>query len=154
MRATTVLAVLLNASLQFACDAGHAPAKVVVVSEPVTVAQNYESPAEQARFKEALANAGLPFTIEQRHGKEFVTWQPEYASAVARIQVALFGSEIPPGRNFASDGPAHERLKNWLRANGIPFSVQVSRGREYVVWDAQYTAQVHAWPEFPAPLKR
>ena len=38
--------------------------------------------------------------------------------------------------------------------DGVPFSTQVSHGREFVVWEHQYTPQVYAWPAFPEAFKK
>ena len=146
--------VITCACMLFACDSGTGHVQVVSASSPVVVSQNYENPAQQEQFKAALSRAGIPFTLEARNGKEFVKWESQSASAVAGVQLALFGPALPSGRNYAADGPRHEEFKQWLRANGIPYSVQVSHGREFVVWDPQYTAQIYAWPEFPEQFKK
>jgi hypothetical protein len=150
MRHSLFVYLSILAAAVAGCEARE-PAREIVVHSSAAVVESarYEDPLEQEQFVAALKQAGIPFVITQLRGKDYVKWDPNRESDVLRIQTALFGAELPDGRNLASSGPAQQEFKDWLAARQIPYTTQVSRGREYVVWDAQYTRQVSEWKYFP-----
>ncbi|MBU0747698.1 MAG: hypothetical protein KKH21_07135 [Gammaproteobacteria bacterium] len=123
----------------------------------MSTAVSYADPQEQQRFKVALASAGIYAATEVRDGKEFVRWAEADAEAVAKVEVSLFGPPLPEGRHV-SFGPyaIQQEFTAWLAQNEIPFETTVSRGRDYVVWQAKDGERVKQWPKsylLPTPSK-
>jgi hypothetical protein len=108
---------------------------------------------DQQQFKDALARENVRFTLEQREGKEFVRWNTSDHAAAQRAQESLHGGLLPVGRHLSVDPEQRqEEFEDWLRANSIPFQIQTSYGREYVVWGAGDTSRVEQWPHWhPLP---
>jgi hypothetical protein len=109
----------------------------------------YEDPREHQMFREALERAQVPVTVERRDGKDYFTWPREHDAAVTQIASNLFGDTPPRGRSISMQPKEElEEFKNWLRANDIRFTTQISHGREFVVWEAADTARVERWPRW------
>lgn len=105
-------------------------------SRPVgTRAFSYSDAAMQQQFKDELAKAGIPFTLEVKDGKEFVAWTPEHNAAVEKIERKLRDDPAAGGRNVRFGDPEmQEEFKEWLRKRGIAYEVVTTRGEEFVVW--------------------
>ena len=100
-----------------------------------TRATHYGDPGMQLAFKDALAQAGIPFSTETRQGKEFVSWRPEDNAAVEDIQSKLLPPSEGGGRSVHFEKPqVQQAYKEWLVKRGVEYSVMTLRGREYVVW--------------------
>jgi len=75
----------------------------------------YMSAAEdQARFKQALTEAGVPFTLEMLDGKEHVRWEGADAAKANEVREKLFGPDLPSGRNVAFETEIQSKFKTWL----------------------------------------
>lgn len=105
-------------------------------SRPVgTRAFSYSDPAMQQEFKDELAKAGIPFTLDTKKGKEYVVWTPEHNSAVERIEAKLREGPASGGRSVHFGNTATQQaFKEWLLKRGIAFEIVTMRGEEYVVW--------------------
>lgn len=143
--------VILLALVLAGCEPETHPTEVAASSTLVEESTNYADPTEQQQFKEALKSAGVAHVFKMRDGKEYISWKASENEAVARIEASLFGPPLPSGRNFSAGAQRQGEFKAWLTANGIPFTTQVSRGREYVVWGEEYAEKVNTLPfSFPA----
>ena len=101
-----------------------------------THAVNYSDPDQQRRLKDALREAGIPFTLEMREGQEYIGWTDEHHAAVEAIDARVKQSGLQPGRSaHFSEPAAQKRFMDWLEKNGIKHEVIKVRGEDYVVWD-------------------
>lgn len=109
----------------------------------------FAHPADQRQFTDALAKAGIAYSLEVKQGKNYVMWSQRDRDAVGQIQASLV---IPPDRNLSLT-PAEDQadFKAWLSENGIPFTTRLSLGQEYVVWAEQDTEKVKKWPKWTEP---
>ena len=105
-------------------------------SRPVsTRAFNYSDPAMQQQFKDELAKAGNPFTLDTRDGKEYVVWTPEHNAAVDEIEGKIREGPASGGRNVHFGDPATQQaFKDWLTERGIAYEITTMRGEEFVLW--------------------
>jgi len=97
---------------------------------------HYPDPDTQGRVKEALAKAGIPFTVETRDGKEWIGWPIEHDAAADAIQEKVRNA-VPNGRNvfFPNDPQRQKAFTAWLTRNGIKYDIVREHGREMVVWE-------------------
>ena len=109
----------------------------------------FAHPTDQRQFTDALAKAGIAYSLEVKEGRKFVVWSQRDRDSVSRIQASLV---VPPGRNLSLT-PAENQaeFKTWLSENGIPFTTRLSLGQEYVVWAEQDTERVKKWPKWTEP---
>ena len=144
-----LLAIGLGGLFVFAgCDKGPEQR----LSREVLIRGNtsYADPIEQKHFREALASASIPHEVSVwPDGREYVSWAGDQDAAVQKVKDQLFGEPLPTGRHIRFSGELGDQFKAWLTANGIPFKIVVSRGKEYVVWEAQDSPRVAKWPHFP-----
>jgi hypothetical protein len=145
--------VILLALVLVGCEPETRPREVAASSTLVEESTNYADPTEQQQFKEALKNAGVAHVIKMRDGKEYISWKASEHEAVARIEASLFGPPLPSGRHLSAGAQRQGEFKAWLTANEIPFTTQVSRGREYVVWGEEYTQKVNNSPFFSPAMQ-
>lgn len=144
---------ILFAFVPVACEPTPSTKEVSTSNTLVEESAYYADSTEQQQFKEALKKAGVEHAIMMRDGKEYISWKPSEHESVARIRASLFGSPLPSGRNLSFDARRQDEFKAWLTANGIPFTTQVSRGREHVVWEDKYTQRVSSSPFFPPAMQ-
>ncbi len=130
---------LLLAFVLVACVPPTQTMEVSVSCALVKESRHYADPMEQRQFKEALKKAGVEHVVVMRHGKEFISWKAREHEAIARIDASLFGPPLPSGRNLSTGTLRRGEFKAWLTANGIYFTTQINRGREYVVWGEKRT---------------
>ena len=108
-------------------------------------------PGEQATFEKALAQAGVPYKIEMQDGQRYATWSAEHKKTVDQVKADFFGKPLPPGRHLHLTPPEYQKkFEAWLSENSVPYSVQQSHGREYIVWEEQFTAKVNSWKDLPS----
>ena len=102
------------------------------------------SDAETMReLKEELAKAGVPFGLQMREGKEYVTWSHKYEEKASAIRDSLRGrvpasepSPLRPGRTMSFADPSHhDEFAAWLARRGIKSETVEARGGRYLVWD-------------------
>jgi hypothetical protein len=97
--------------------------------------QHYSDPAMQQEFKDELAKAGIPHSLDTREGKEYIVWKPQDNAAVEEIQRKVTDSLSLNGRNVSFKDPETQReFREWLVKRGIPHEVVTQHGREVVVW--------------------
>jgi hypothetical protein len=85
----------------------------------------------------------VPFKLETREGKEYVTWPHRYEEKARNIHetlrdapVAEPASPLPPGRAMSfSDPKHHDEFAAWLARKGIKSQTVESGGSRYLVWD-------------------
>jgi hypothetical protein len=111
-----------------------------------SVSMYYADPTEHQQFKSALRDAGVPFELEVREGREYVLWEGRYQQRVEAIEAKLFGPPLPQGRHVSLDPASQEQFKRWLKQSGIPFTTQIKRGREYIVWSEEDDERVRKSP--------
>ena len=100
--------------------------------------RNFSDPEKQAEWKEALAEAKIPFELERREdGREFVWVAPQYAEAVKKMEDELWGIPIGPGKaNAQFDDPkTTEEFRAWLAARGVPHKLYGMKKRPIIAWD-------------------
>jgi hypothetical protein len=105
---------------------------------PVKTARavSYTDADLQQRVKNALREAGVPFTVETREGSEYVGWAAEHNDAADAAIEKVVGKPLPSGRNAHFPDPEVQRqFMDWLTKKGIRHEVVKMRGDEYVVWD-------------------
>jgi len=102
------------------------------------------SDAETMReLKEELAKAGVPFGLQTREGKEYVTWSHKYEEKASVIRDSLRGrvpasepSPLRPGRTMSFHNPSHhDEFAAWLASRGIKSQTVEARGSRFLVWD-------------------
>ena len=97
---------------------------------------SYTDAELQQRLKDALREAGIPFTVETRDGAEYVGWAAEHNAAVDEVTEKVMGKALPSGRNAHFPDPeVHKQFVDWLTKKGIRHEVVKMRGEDYVVWD-------------------
>jgi len=102
----------------------------------VARAVSYSDPQLQQQLKDALREAGIPFTVETRDGKEYVGWAPEHNAAADAVNEKMADKPLPSGRNAHFPDPQdHKQFVDWLTKKGIRHEVVKMRGDDYVVWD-------------------
>ncbi len=103
----------------------------------------YSDAETQKRLKEELAKAGVPFKLETREGKEYVTWAHRYDETarainekIREIPVASSVTGLPPGRAMSfGDAEHHKAFAAWLERKGIKTRTVDAQGKQYLVWD-------------------
>lgn len=102
-----------------------------------TRAVSYSDPSRQQRLKEALREAGVPFTVRVEDGKEFVGWKAEHDAVADAINQKVSGAPRPGTRNVhIPDGALHAEFIAWMTQKGIKHEVvQMHQGEDWVVWD-------------------
>jgi hypothetical protein len=96
---------------------------------------SYSDPEQQQALKNALTEAGIPYTLRQSDGKEFVAWKAEHNAAVDAIQQKLMQGPLPAGRTVRFPDPEHERkFVAWLDQKGFQHERVRVRGEDYIVW--------------------
>jgi len=96
------------------------------------------NPDAQQRAKDALRDAGIPFSTEIRDGQEFITWPPAH-NAAAEAVLGRTGREPFPGKRNAQfpDAALQKQFTQWLLKREIKHQVVRSYGQEWVVWDRE-----------------
>jgi hypothetical protein len=93
-------------------------------------------PADQEKLKAELKRAGVPYTLENYDGKEFVMWTQDQDAAAQKIQNDIVNGPLPNGRNVHFGEAATEKeFKNWLTQKGVAYRIVSVRGQDFVVWD-------------------
>jgi len=106
-----------------------------VDTERITSSVHHGHTATQQVFKDALDEAGIPYELETREGKEFVGWTRAHDAAVRKIQRRLDGADLPSRRSVSFDNPGFQKeFIAWLTGKGVKHETKKSYGREYVVW--------------------
>jgi hypothetical protein len=150
LRRKIVIAVGLGL-LATGCNKNPSNAPAGAGHEILSSSVSYADPAEQAAFKRALLEANIPFEITKGdRGEERVSWNGAYDTKVQAIAERLLGPVPPAGRNIAFDTTTQKEFLDWLKSEGIPFEIVISRGKEYVTWseaDHAKVQQFHALPE-------
>jgi hypothetical protein len=101
-----------------------------------TRAVSYSDPSMQQRLKEALREAGIPFTVKMEDGKEFVGWSGEHAAAADAINEKVSAGPLRSGRNsHFPDGAMQNEFTQWLSKRGVKHEVVQMEGKDWVVWD-------------------
>ena len=101
-----------------------------------TRAVSYSDPSRQQRLKDALREAGVPFTVRIEDGKEFVGWKAEHDAVADAIHQKVSGGPRPGTRNaHIPDAALHAEFVAWLSEKGIQHEVMPMRGEDWVVWD-------------------
>jgi hypothetical protein len=103
----------------------------------------FSDPETMRELKEELARAGVPFRLETREGKEYVTWSHKYEEKASVIRDSLRGrapasepSPLPPGRAMSFHNPSHhDEFAAWLASRGIKSRTVEARGSRFLVWD-------------------
>jgi hypothetical protein len=103
----------------------------------------YSDADTRKALKEALAKAGIPFELETREGKEYVSWSYRHDEAARAINEKLRqappsgpASPLPVGRTMSFGDPAHhEEFAQWLARKGVKSETIESHGQRYLVWD-------------------
>jgi hypothetical protein len=93
-------------------------------------------PVAQQRMKDALREAGIPFSVEVRDGQEFLTWPPAHNEAALAVIDRFGGKPLTDGRNAHFPDPAvQKQFTDWLAQRGIKHEVVTTHGDAFVVWD-------------------
>ena len=101
-----------------------------------TRAVSYGDPDMQQRLKDALRDAGIPFTVKTEGGKEFVGWPSEHNAAAEAINEKVRAVPFRGGRNaHIPDAAQQGQFVEWLNRRGIKHEVVHSDGKDWVVWD-------------------
>jgi hypothetical protein len=116
----------------YGCDAPPGAEKVAQTRRGISVF--YADPREQQEFRSALLGANIPFTTELREGNEYIVLAGRYDDEAKALDAKLFGPPLPEGRHVSLDPASQEKFKRWLSSEGIVYTTQVSRGREFIVW--------------------
>ena len=100
-----------------------------------TRAVRYPDRDTQERLKQQLATAGVPFTVEQRDGEEWIGWPAEYNAAADAVQEKVHNA-VPNGRNvfFPNEPLRQKEFTDWLTRKGIKYDIVREHGREMIVW--------------------
>ena len=147
-RRSTIAAASALAAVLASCDGSVERGFRTQKTGRVTV--SLTNAPEQQQLKNSLVSAKIPHEVTRDPtGKEVVSWDLSHDSAVQEIKTKLFGGPLPPGRHIRFEGELGETFKAWLTQQGIPFSIQVSHGTEFVVWSAEDSARVAEWSRFP-----
>lgn len=97
---------------------------------------SYGDPDMQQRLKDALREAGIPFTVTTRDGKEFVGWSPEHNAAADAVNEKVRSGPLGAGRNVHFPDPKmHQQFVDWLNQKGVKHQVGKLHGKDYVAWD-------------------
>lgn len=97
---------------------------------------SYGDPDTQQRLKDALREAGIPFTVTTREGKEFVGWLPEHNAAAEAINEKVRAGPFGSGRNVHIPDPSHRaQFVEWLNRKGVKYEVVQRDGKDWLVWD-------------------
>lgn len=100
---------------------------------------NYENADSQARFKQALEAANVPYKLVTRDGKEWVSWAPQYNNVVESIRDGVDGFGRLPKRSVSFPNKDDERsFVAWLTKREIPHKVLELHGDSYVTWEGEY----------------
>jgi hypothetical protein len=96
----------------------------------------YPDPDTQERLKQLLAKAGVPFTVEQRSGEEWIGWPAQYNAAAEAVQEKVQNA-VPNGRNvfFPNEPQRQKEFTDWLTRKGIKYETVREHGREMIVWE-------------------
>lgn len=96
------------------------------------------NPDAKQRAKDALRDAGIPFSTEMRDGQEFITW-PRERNAAAEAVLGRMGRDPFPGKRNAQfpDPALQKQFTQWLLKKDIKHEVVKSFGQEWVVWDRE-----------------
>ncbi len=103
----------------------------------------YSDADTQKTLKEELAKAGIPFELETREGKEYVTWSYRHDAAARAINEKLRQtppssppSPVPAGRSMSFGDPEHHKeFAGWLARKGVKTETVEAYGQQYLVWD-------------------
>ena len=99
----------------------------------------YGNADSQARFKQALEAANIPYKLVTRDGKEWVSWAAEYNNAVEKIRDKVDGFGMMPKRSVHFPDKNHERsFVEWLTKREIPHKVLELHGESYVTWEGEH----------------
>lgn len=149
MRSIKSSGLLLLALAVTACGRHDAPESRVISSVLVSEGISYENEAETAALASALTASGVPYSTGLQNGKTSLKWEAKHSPAVRSIQSQLFGPPLPSGRNLSGDPETQMRFKTWLSENDIPYTLQESHGREFIIWEEKYTPKVQTWEFYP-----
>jgi hypothetical protein len=103
----------------------------------------YSDADTRKALKEALAKAGIPFELETREGKEYVSWSYRHDEAARAINEKLRqtppsgpASPLPAGRSMGFGDPEHHKeFAEWLARKGVKTQTVEAHGQQYLVWD-------------------
>lgn len=100
--------------------------------------RHFSDAERQEEYKEALAEAKVPFRLEAREdGREFIWVDKEHAAAAKQAERDLWGMDLPPGKaNVRFEDPqTTEEFRAWLAARGVPHSVHGLKRKPMIAWD-------------------
>ena len=104
-------------------------------SPPVgTRGTSYSDPEMQQELKDQLAKAGIPFTVSEQDGKEFVNWSRDHDAAVEAIRQKVHAGPLHRGNIHFGDAATQKEFADWLARKGIKAEVVTMRGQEYLTW--------------------
>jgi hypothetical protein len=130
------------------CDTGTPHSTVSKTWQSCAV--SYADASKRSRFEMALEQAKVPHeTITLPDGQLAVQSHGQDCEQFQATMLALFGPDLPSGRNLHFDADRQAQFKKWLTEQGIPFRTEVRDGSEFVVWETQDATRVAAWEHFP-----
>ncbi len=95
---------------------------------------SYSDPEMQRELKERLAKAGIPFTVSEQDGKEWVNWSRKDDAAVEAIRQKVHAGPLNRGNIRFGSPDTQKEFAAWLGRKGIKAEVVSRRGEEYLTW--------------------
>ena len=93
---------------------------LVVGPRPVgTSGTWYSDPAMRLQLKDELAKAGIPFTVSEQDGKEFVNWSQEHNAAVEAIREKIRSGPRSGGSVHFAKPETKTEFAEWLARKGV-----------------------------------
>jgi hypothetical protein len=97
---------------------------------------HYSDPDRMQRLKDELAKAGVPYTVQNREGKEFIAWPAQHNATAEAIDEKLRNKPWPNNRNaFFKDPDLRKQFTDWLTEKGIKHETVMTHGEPYIVWE-------------------
>ncbi|MBC8118599.1 MAG: hypothetical protein H7X75_03345 [Burkholderiaceae bacterium] len=110
-------------------------------SEPGTKSVTYAEPGMQEAVKRALDAASVPYRVESREGKEWISWRPTDNESAERVIQKLVGGPLASGRNISfSDRVIEAAFAEWLSKRGVPHQRVMSHGKPFITWQGDETS--------------
>jgi heme exporter protein D len=79
----------------------------------------YSDPAMRLQLKDELAKAGIPFTVSEQDGKEFVNWSQEHNAAVEAIREKIRSGPRSGGSVHFAKPETKTEFAEWLARKGV-----------------------------------
>jgi hypothetical protein len=100
----------------------------------------YSDADKQARLKQALAQAGIPFKVETREGKEYVKWSDQHDAAAEAIAQRLRDGPFPKGSQTRfQDAAMQKAFAEWLTEKGVKHETVREQGEDWLHWDGGHS---------------